>query len=219
MPRICCSSARTRAPAGPSNLKLTMAYDRGGPTRRNNPVSPSYGIIARFESIKRIAFVLFLVTSIGAIAQQPGQSGPLTNQRIIELVHSGVRVDELARMIATAPEVNFDLTPTGENAMMQAGVSEETIKAMAAREGSIMDNNAPVQQPTMQPQPSSSRWTHSSEWSPRFSLFGGYSYLNVDTKGLASRQSANGFRRISSASEGTSEQFRYPAGYNDRSKI
>ena len=138
MPRICCSSARTRAPAGPSNLKLTMAYDRGGPTRRNNPVSRSYCIIASFETMKRIEFVLFLATSICAIAQQPGQSGPLTNQRIIELVRSGVRADELARMIASAPEVNFDLTTTGEKAMMQAGVSEEEIKAMAARESSIM---------------------------------------------------------------------------------
>lgn len=188
-----------------------------GGTRRNSPVSRSYCIIASFKSMKRIAFVLFLATSICAIAQQPGQSGPLTNQRIIELVRSGVRADKLARMIASAPEVNFDLTTTGEKAMMQAGYLRRRSKRWQREKAASWA--PPVQQLATQPQPSSSRWAHSSEWSPRFSLFGGYPYLNVDTKGLASRQSANGFRRISSASEGTSEQFRYPAGYNDRSKI
>jgi hypothetical protein len=54
------------------------------------------------------------------------------HKRIIELVHSGIRADELARIIATAPSVSFDLSPSAEQAMMSAGVTEETIRAMAA---------------------------------------------------------------------------------------
>lgn len=61
-------------------------------------------------------------------------NGPLTDQRIIELVKSGVRTDELSRLIATAPAVSFDLTPAATQQMMDAGVSEDIIKAMSARE-------------------------------------------------------------------------------------
>src|SRR5260370_40103583 len=90
--------------------------------------------------------LLFLIISIGVFAQQPAQSGPLTNQRIIELLHSGVRPEELARIIATAPQVSVDLSPTGTNTMMKAGISEDTIKAMAAREAGFA-SDTPVQQP------------------------------------------------------------------------
>lgn len=46
-------------------------------------------------------------------------------------------------MIATAPKVDFDLTPAGTNELLKAGVSEETIKAMAAREGGTKPEQAP----------------------------------------------------------------------------
>lgn len=59
---------------------------------------------------------------------------PLTDQRIIELTKSGLHQDELDRIIATAPSVSFDLSVGAEDRMTSAGVSEETIKQMAARE-------------------------------------------------------------------------------------
>ena len=57
----------------------------------------------------------------------------MTNQRVIQLVQSGVHVDELSRMIRTAPAVSFDLNPADTDQLLRAGVSEETIKMMAAR--------------------------------------------------------------------------------------
>jgi hypothetical protein len=69
-------------------------------------------------------------------AQQPAAE-PLTNQRIMDLSRNGVRSDELAVIISTAPQISFDLSPSGTQQMMQAGVTEGTIKAMAAREAGV----------------------------------------------------------------------------------
>jgi hypothetical protein len=100
------------------------------------------------QTMKR--FVLGLLLSAALFAQQQqSTTGPLTNRRITELVHSGIRPDELARIIATAPEVSFDLSPSAEQAMMSAGVTEDTIRGMAAREQGVAPGtpNTP-QQPT-----------------------------------------------------------------------
>lgn len=136
-------------------------------------------------------FLVLLVASV-VLAQQAAQTGPLTNQRIIELVHSGVRSDELARIIATAPQVSFDLSPAATSSMMQAGVSEDTIKAMAAKESGISPN-ASAQQNTVRPEVPAS----GGEWGekpPSGDIFAGYSYLNFETNGLTtSRQNANGW--------------------------
>src|SRR5690348_14408719 len=90
--------------------------------------------------------------SVAAQGIQP-TSGPLTDQRIIELVRAGVRADELARMIATAPQIIFDLTPAATDAMMKAGVSEDTIKAMAAREQGTDEHRKPMASQQMYQQP------------------------------------------------------------------
>lgn len=74
------------------------------------------------------------------------QAGPLTDQRVIDLARAGVRPDELARIIADAPQVSFDLTPAWSQAMMTAGVTEDTIKAMAAREAGTAPSTAATQQ-------------------------------------------------------------------------
>lgn len=81
------------------------------------------------------ALVLLSLISLSLFAQAPGPPpGPLTNDRVTELVKSGVRADEIARIIATAPAVDFHLAPADTNLLLQSGVSEDTIKAMAARE-------------------------------------------------------------------------------------
>jgi hypothetical protein len=80
-----------------------------------------------------VAIALALLPVTLAEAQQQAIE-PLTNQRIVQLTKSGLSADELSRVISTAPTVSFDLSPTGEQQMMQAGVTEGTIKAMAARE-------------------------------------------------------------------------------------
>jgi len=58
----------------------------------------------------------------------------LTNMRVADLVRAGVSTQEIVRVIASAPEVNFDLRPASTDNLLQAGVSENIIKAMAARE-------------------------------------------------------------------------------------
>lgn len=70
-----------------------------------------------------------------SFAQQA--SGPLTNQRIADLVAVGVSASEILRIIAVAPNVSFDLTPAATGALMKAGISEELIKAMSAKEQGI----------------------------------------------------------------------------------
>jgi hypothetical protein len=61
-------------------------------------------------------------------------SVPLDDQRIVDLVGMGVSQAEILRIIATTPKFSFDLRPVSTDAMMKAGVSEDTIKAMAARQ-------------------------------------------------------------------------------------
>jgi hypothetical protein len=135
----------------------------------------------------------FLISAVLYAQQQPAGTGPLTNQRIIELVHSGIRADELARIIATALSVSFDLSPSAEQAMMSAGVTEDTIRAMAAREQGVAPGTESQQgaTPTYQPPPvAPGNGGQRQYWGD---VFAGYSYLNVDTNGLTSRQGLNGW--------------------------
>lgn len=94
------------------------------------------------------AGALFAFCLFGQQAQ-----GPLTDQRICDLMAAGVSASEILRIIASAMSVDFDLRPGSTAAMMQAGVPEETIKAMAAREGGqALPASAPrATPPTVEP--------------------------------------------------------------------
>ena len=83
---------------------------------------------------------LFIAVLFGQPAQQ--STGPLTDQRIIELVRAGISADELRRIIATAPSIAFDLSPAATDAMLRAGVTEDTIKMMAAKESPAVPSPA-----------------------------------------------------------------------------
>jgi hypothetical protein len=87
------------------------------------------------KSIRILSLLCFLATC--AVAQQASVVGPLSNNRIVELLHAGIRSDELMRVIATAPEIGFVLTPAQTKALMDAGVTEDVIKAMAARQNGV----------------------------------------------------------------------------------
>lgn len=82
-----------------------------------------------------------IATTLLSVGLAFAQVEPLTDARISELAQKGVRSDEMIRLIRTAPSVNFDLAPAAEDQLMKAGVSEDVIKAMAARE---MGQVAPV---------------------------------------------------------------------------
>lgn len=142
---------------------------------------------------------MFSALAVPLVAQQQQPSGPLTDQRIIELVRAGIHSDELARIIATAPQVNFLLTPAATDEMLKAGVSEEIIKAMAAREqgttpGEGQQLTAPSAQDRLQGAPvQPGTFKPEREGFGRTDIFVGYSYLNADFNGLVDRQSANGW--------------------------
>jgi hypothetical protein len=73
--------------------------------------------------------------------------GPLTDQRIMGLVADGVSQQEVIRIINTAPLVDFVLRPDATDAMTKAGVSEEILKAMAARESGLAPAASPGSTP------------------------------------------------------------------------
>jgi hypothetical protein len=86
---------------------------------------------------------LLLFLFILPLCTRAQDSGPLTNQQVIQLVQSGVPTDELLRIISTAPAVSFHLAPTDTDLLMRAGVSEQTIKAMSARERGLVFPTGP----------------------------------------------------------------------------
>jgi hypothetical protein len=86
----------------------------------------------------RSTIFLLGIFCIPAFTQQT--QGPLTNERIGGLVLAGVSQAEIIRIISSAVAVNFDLRPNSTDELLKVGVSEDIIKAMAARE-----SGAPVQ--------------------------------------------------------------------------
>ncbi len=86
----------------------------------------------------RVTFTLLGIVCIPAFTQQA--QGPLTDQRIVDLALAGVSQREIIRIVSSAPEVTFVLSPLQEQAMMNAGVTEDIIKAMAARESGSADH-------------------------------------------------------------------------------
>jgi hypothetical protein len=99
-----------------------------------------------------------LSLGVFAVALLYGQKSPetLTDSRIMGLVQTGVSEAELLRLVSTAPKFDFDLQPVATDAMMKVGVSEEVIKAMAARESgsSVPVSAQPVSQPRENRMPS-----------------------------------------------------------------
>lgn len=77
-------------------------------------------------------FFCSLVAAGLLFSQRP--QGVLTNQRVGDLVRAGVSTDEVIRIIGSAQAVNFDLRPGSTENLLSAGVNEDVIKAMAARE-------------------------------------------------------------------------------------
>ena len=80
------------------------------------------------------SIAVFVVCVLVLPAQTPqAEHTVLDDQRVMTLSRSLSR-SELVSLIMSAPEVSFELSPAAMDAMMKAGVSEDVIKAMAARE-------------------------------------------------------------------------------------
>jgi hypothetical protein len=82
----------------------------------------------------RIALLLSLLACTSA-----AQTGPLTDEQIVSLHKGGLSDDELFHRIACAPAIQFLLIPNWVDYMLKSGVSEKTIRAMAAREENRVD--------------------------------------------------------------------------------
>lgn len=96
-----------------------------------SPVDHQTEAMRRFYALTQVFFSAFLI-SIALFAQQ--RHGPLTDEKIAALVNAGVSVDEVLRIVVSAPEIAFDLSPPATDALLKAGASEQIIRAMAARE-------------------------------------------------------------------------------------
>ncbi len=135
---------------------------------------------------------------------------PLTNENIIRMVQSGVPADLIIKTIRTADTFQFGLLPGDLIALGQAKVPEEVIKAMAAKLNAATPATQPAVQTAALPAPIAERpnLTGGEKGARntgvgseglarpeiyRAEIFGGYSYLNVDTNGATSRQSLNGW--------------------------
>lgn len=155
--------------------------------------------------------LLAIASTLTLAAQQT--SGSLTDQRIIALVKGGIHEDELKRLILTAPSVNFDLTPAAEEQMVQAGVTDEIIKTMAARESGTTPAPEQTYPNTLNyPQTASPIVPRErSEGRPmRVDVFGGYSFLGLDTNGLRGVAqtvlNANGYSYLDRYTDGLSSR-------------
>lgn len=78
-------------------------------------------------------FKTALIFSVLAYASF-AQSGPLTDEHIVNLAKGGLTEPELIHRIQTAPAVQFLLTPSWTDYMLKSGVTENVVKAMSARE-------------------------------------------------------------------------------------
>jgi hypothetical protein len=89
--------------------------------------------------VKSLQFLLFLFAP--PLFNLAGTAGTLTNQDVIEMLKSGVPISEVERKICSAPTFSFDLTPSGTDQLLLAGISDGTFKLMATRNlGSCPDN-------------------------------------------------------------------------------
>jgi hypothetical protein len=85
--------------------------------------------------------ILFFAVTLSGFAQTTAPSGPMNNQRVIALVQAGLSAADVARIISSAPTVDFNLSPPFTDQLLKYGVSEDTIKLMSAR---LKGVNAPV---------------------------------------------------------------------------
>ena len=105
------------------------------------------------RSVRIGKFVLSAALLLGLLQAQ--DRPPLTNQRIYDLYAAGVSQQEIIRVIATAPKIDFNLQPAETDALMKAGISEDIIKAVAAKEsGAPIPQLRGVLTPTNPPQTS-----------------------------------------------------------------
>jgi hypothetical protein len=99
-----------------------------------HPLQKGLQIAFGAVAMKRTAFAFGSLLSSVLLAQKSSLQAPITDKDIIELVQHGATQEEVLRVIATAPRVDFYLVPAQERVLLNAGVSEETLMAMAARE-------------------------------------------------------------------------------------
>lgn len=75
----------------------------------------------------------------------------LDNHAVVKMVEAKVPADMIIRAIEEAPEVHFSVYPADLIALKQWGVSDDIIRAMAARQAGRLAPTAPAQAPTITP--------------------------------------------------------------------
>ena len=93
---------------------------------KNGPSAP-----ITLLSMKLAALVMGLICAEGLIADQA-----LTDHDVVRMVHAGVAQDILLQLIADSP-VQFGLQPDQLIGLKRAGVPDDVVRAMAAREREV----------------------------------------------------------------------------------
>ncbi len=160
--------------------------------------------ISRFFAIALLGFV-FSLQCLSQVHVPPPPSGGITVENIISLSNSGVSAETLVGQIRMR-STPLSPTPSQLAQMRDAGVNNAVIQAAvggsepiasaasieppapASSSAPAASGSTPASSQPAKPAPSTSR----AEFQ-RAEVVGGYSYLNVDTNGLTSRQSMNGW--------------------------
>jgi hypothetical protein len=99
-------------------------------------------VLVSVPRMLRIALLLPLLACTLA-----AQTGPFTDEQIVNLHRGGLSDDELLHRIACAPAIQFLLIPTWVDYMLKSGVSEKIVTAMATREENRLDGKGCLSTP------------------------------------------------------------------------
>lgn len=147
-------------------------------------------LFVRIQSDMRALLVLLF--SLAAFAAEP-----LNNAQVVQMVQGKVPIDVIIQKIADC-EPHFSMQPGDLIQLAAAGVPDDVIRAIAAKTNGvpIPGLSSTPRATTAAPAPVSPTPPTRRIETPRddvVRVFGGYSYLNVDTNDLSSRQSMNGW--------------------------
>ena len=96
--------------------------------------------------LKLRAVALAILLSLPVLSAQ--RTNPLTNADVIKMVKAGTPDATIANAIASASEIQFDLSSAGLQTLSQAGVSSKVIRAMLAAESKKKDAAAAAENST-----------------------------------------------------------------------
>lgn len=98
-----------------------------------------------------MGFAVMAFLSFGILAETPDTS-ILTNRDVIQSARTGLQAEDLQRLIRTSPAVSFNLIPAEIDELQKEGLSQDTIRLMAARQNGRIPSDTGVPNALSPPQ-------------------------------------------------------------------